>query len=267
MRTRWLAAVSVLVFMAALALPTSAVAKTSKAYTFLRLTSTEPSIAVGATETAVSGRLMYQKAELKNHKRVWVNAGYKGTVYLNHYSMTLRTYVVVAKQTTTNGGYFNLEATSPGYYVVRYHGSGRAQPCAWWLEVQQSGLGLSKPTVSATLDASGNAFVRASTVVTAPAGVLSTSTPGIVVLDAWAGEPEYPLGSTVTAAASEPGVFRAFCQESVIANGTYTMGFIVPPSSFDDTMTLTADVQPYYSLWYASASTTTSFTVSSLLGP
>ena len=111
-----------LAFVAALALPVSALA-TTKASTAFRPINNFYRIPNGSAETSVTGRLIYSKMVRSGSRYVRVGGGLKGTVYLFWFNRTTRHYQSVASTVSAPTGFFSLPATQVGDYYVLFKGS------------------------------------------------------------------------------------------------------------------------------------------------
>jgi hypothetical protein len=254
MRKRLLVAVLALAFVAALALPASALA-TTKASTAFRPISNYYRIPNGSAETSVTGRLIYSKMVRSGSKYVRVGGGLKGTVYLFWFNRTTRHYQSLASTVTAPTGFFALPATQGGDYYVLFKGSSSAHSAIHYLEVFSDAFTVSNLSVAATREPDGSAFVVASADMAAPASVFTTASPGFGYFDAH---------QTEVSDAYFTG-FESTSYLRVPNNGTYKWGFSVPASELDEKLELSAALESDGYYWQASQ--TTSFTVSSLLGP
>jgi hypothetical protein len=256
MRKQWLVAALVLGFVGTLLVPISAFA-TAKATTAFRPMQHFYTIPNGSTETSVTGRLMYSKVVKVGHRYVRVGGGLKGTVYLYWFNRATRGYQNVASAVSTATGYFSLPASEDGDYYVLYKESSAAQSAKYYLEVFSDAFSVNNVRATATLDPDGSAFVVASADMSAPVGLLTTSTPA----DGYFSAHETEATQNVYVG----GGFDSTYYFQIPSTGTYKWGFTVPSSALGQKLALTATLESWGFYWPASA--TTSFTVSSLLGP
>ena len=256
MRKLWLFASIALGLVATLSSPASALARTARASTAFRPIKSYYLIAKGSTETSVTGRLIYSRVVVVGHRYVRVGGGLRGTVQLYWLDRTVNHYESVASTVSSTGGYFSLPATRGGDYYVTFRGSSAARSTTHYLEVFVDAFSVSDLSVTATRSPDGSAFVVASADMSAPVGVLTTATPafgGFWVHGAGVQADPYQRPFTATYYTFVPN------------NGVYRFGFTVPQTSVDQTLALTAMLEPDGYYWPASA--VTSFTVSALLGP
>ena len=267
-RTLWLMVGFALI--AGLAPGSAAYAAPSRAKAVTRFRGLSQEYSIPATHpvdagATISGKLQYRKWVRRNGKRGAVYAIQNGIVRLYRRNDSTGRLAGVASTRTSNGS-FRFTVLRGGEYVVYYKGNDNRRHAERFLEVTEDSLTFSNfRATSASEDASGGIFVTLSADLAAPAGVLTTTTPGMFEIASIS----IPLDSdgNPIGAFGISSIFRVIYNiylQSVPANGTYRLGFTLPESMRDTTLTASAvfEAGPYY---YEPKTAKTQFKASDLL--
>jgi hypothetical protein len=249
-----------------LAVPGVALAKTSKAPTKITGIAYEyvvPASHAPGQGATISGKLLYRAMYRKNGK---VHGVYKpmpnGLIRLYRENDTNGQWKGVAETHVVNGT-FSFNEPTRGWYRIQFGGTKNRTASYRYTDVYEDVLTLTNfKALSGSLDASGNEFVVLGANVGAPAGVITSATPGEFLL--YSGNIFGPMGLAATKLTATGPTFPSYSlhYQTISSPGTYKIGFTIPSESINDTITAEAVVEAEYVI---GKSATTSVTPSALL--
>jgi hypothetical protein len=277
MTKKWFLATLGAALVVCMLVPASALAASSKVTAGLRGLTRVYTVHGATGSTTISGKLVYRRTTVSGRRRVKVDAPLKGHVYLYREDDRTGDWVKVGFSNAPRGA-FSFSVKSGGYYRVRYIGDKRHTSAQTYLMVEEDLLSVQNlKGLRASTETSGDLFVTVSADFGAPAGYLTTSTPGLgifVVLDG-DGNPLGPLiGPGVIQSAAVPSVpvvspdplggIRNGFLVAVRRSGTLRYGFDVPAADADHTFTVISLLMGT-GQFVAPASAVATFTPSALL--
>jgi hypothetical protein len=234
MRRRLFVAVIVAAFLLGAALPSSALAKAERqtittAIRGVATSYTIPRLHAVGSGIAVSGRLVSTKLVWRHGRRVRVDTPINGAIVLYRINDETGQLIRVATTSTLNSA-FSFDVVTGARYQVSFWGHGRFKKCRVRPTVLDDEASVGNFTgYRASLTPAGDVYVTVTADLGAPAGVLTSDTPGIAYLVS--GSPGVAKGSTLLAATpfptSDPTVY-GITMQLIPKVGTYRFGFTVP---------------------------------------
>jgi hypothetical protein len=222
---KWLFVVALVAAVAMCAsAPSAALAKAPTIKTAIRGVHAEyviPRLHVVGEGVSIKGRLVSVKTVYRRHRKVNVDSSLNGTVVLYRLNDDTGQLVKVA-ETRTDRGVFTFNVPQYGSYQISYWGNRDYKKCRTRPTVFEDALGLANfGGWRAQFTPSGDIFVTVTADFSAPAGVLTSETPGAAILVA--GNPGVATQATLLSS----GLYSLALQQ-VPKNGTYRFGFTVP---------------------------------------
>lgn len=241
MRKYKLIAVAAVAMAVCLLLPSAALAKPKATTKFLGIGRAYQYSA--GSSVAIQGRLAYRKTVIKHGKRRTSDAPMKGVIRLYRFDPATGRLAGAGVYSTPSGS-FRFNVNKPGRYMVYFGGTHNRKSCRAYASVDEDSLGIDGfgAVRASEIGTSGNIFVEMGADVSGPTEAFSEHSPATLVLLGMGLGPDDSRGfMRLPSAVSPLGLplgFFTLSAQTISAPGPYRIGFTVPASSAEQTMSI-----------------------------